>query len=222
MTSFTQRRINHYNLLNTTPIHTAIHATKPEQNDIVHNKLLLETSAQVYADSLPIPVRDMAGGGWNYTKDVTGASKFNYYFFGNHTANPMKLSELLGTFIVGSIHTFENNKSVPFIVLYTLPTGVGDAAAWYKSRISYSINLSGKKLYSGEKIMLYTGEKPTYHSKLRAFKLDVLGVTGSADLNEIVNLISAHCDSEVPVNHSVTINNLGWTNSEIGLNIELK
>ena len=222
MSSFTQRRINHYNLLNSAPIHRSINATKPDVSDPIHNKLLLETSSQVYADTSPTPSRDPVRGGWKYTKDIAGASKFNYYFYGNQTANPMKLNELLGMYMIGTIHTFIDANTVPFFVIYTLPTGVGDAAAWYKSRISYSINLDGKKLYSGEKILLYTGEKPSYATKLRSFKLDVVITTGTADPEETVNLLSLHCDSLVDVNHSVTVQNLGWSNSDVGFNIELK
>ena len=222
MSSFTQRRINHYNLLNSAPIHRSINATKPDVDNPIHNKLLLETSAPVYADTSPTPSRDPARGGWKYTKDIAGASKFNYYFYENQTANPMKLNELLGVYMIGTIHTFIDTLTVPFFVIYTLPTGVGDSAAWYKSRIAYRINLDGKKLYSGEKILLYTGVKPDYITKLRSFKLDVLITTGTADPEETVNLLSLHCASEVGVNHSVTVQNVGWSNSDVGFNLELK
>jgi hypothetical protein len=222
MSSLSQSRINHYNLLNTVPIHRSINATKPDVDSPIHNKLLLETSTAVYADTSPAPTRDPVRGGWNYTKDIAGVSKFNYYFYGNQTANPMKLNELLGMYMIGTIHTFIDTVTVPFFVIYTLPTGVGDAAAWYKSRISYSINLEGKKLYSGEKILLYTGLKPDYVTKLRSFKLEYQVTTGTADPQETVDLLSLHCASEVGVNHSVTVQNIGWSNSDVGFNIELK
>ena len=213
MTSLTHFRNLHHARATPTPI---------SEGNTIHNKLLLEDSAQIFADTLPVPIRDPADGGWKYIKDIAGASKFNYYFYGNQTANPMKLKELLGMYMIGTIHTFIDTKTVPFFVIYTLPTGVGDSAAWYKSRIAYSINLSGKKLYSGEKILLYTGTKPKYETNLRSFKLEVVTITGQADNEETVNLLSLHCDSGTGINHSVTVQNIGWSNSEVSLNIELK
>lgn len=234
--TLSQSRLAHYNKINVSPmLYNGIAKTTllmenkldtliAQESAPVHNKILLETdqAVLVYADTLPVPQRDPARGGWKHTKIATGSNKFNYYFYGNQIANPMLLSELLGTFMVGTIHTFLDTTSVPFIVLYTLPTGSGDAAAWYKSRIAYSINLAGKKLYSGEKIVLYTGEKPIYHTKLRAFKLDVVTTTGTADLTETVNLISVHSDSGTPIDHSITVQNVGWSNEEIKYNMELK
>tara|TARA_R110000737_G_C14617241_1_gene492203 strand:- start:3066 stop:3752 length:687 start_codon:yes stop_codon:yes gene_type:complete len=188
----------------------------------VSTKIVLSEAAAVYADTLPVPVIGASRGGWKYTKDVTGSNKFNYYFFSNQVANPMLLSELEGFWMCGTIDTFVDATSVPFLVLYTLPTGSGDAAAWYKSRIAYSIDLSKHHLYSGEKIVLYWGKKPEFDHKHRHFELTQTVTTGTAAAGETVNLLSAHCDSAVPAGYSTTIQGLGWTNKHVKMNIHLK
>mgnify|MGYP003655675909 CR=1 FL=1 len=228
MASFSTRQIAHhaqkYNIDQTNNNNANNLQVLLKYQDIlpVSTKLVLSESAAIYADSSPVPSYSLARGGWKYTKLATGSDKFNYYFYGNQVANPMLLSELKGFWMCGTIDTFLNTNSVPYLVIYTLPTGSGDAAAWYKSRIAYSIDLTGKKLYSGEKIVLYWGEKPIYNHKLRFFELTQVTTTGTADAGETINLLSAHSDSLTPAGYSATIQGLGWTNSDVKMNIELK
>jgi len=96
-------------------------------------------------------------GGWQYTNEITG--KINWYCYGSPTsATDYKLSQLQ------SMYTVINQQSTlglaqaqnPFIIIYTRPTGDGDAL-WYKSKYFFGSNahtdISGTKL-------LYTGDDP--------------------------------------------------------------
>ena len=193
-----------------------------KESDVVHTKIALSLGAQVYSDTLPIPTIDINRGGWFYSKQASNADKFNYYFYGHNPLSTMLVSEITNFWAVITVYTFVNAQSVPFLALYTLPTGVGDQEPWYKSKITYSINLTDKKLYSGEKILVYMGEKPIYHTKLRSFKLDVSTVTGSGLNTETINLLSLQCDSLVPLGYTCGVQNLGWSNDDVKFNIELK
>lgn len=96
-------------------------------------------------------------GGWQYTNEITG--KINWYCYGSPTsATDYKLSQLQ------SMYTVINQQSTlglaqaqnPFIIVYTRPTGDGDAL-WYKSKFFYGSNAHSD--ISGTKI-LYTGDDP--------------------------------------------------------------
>jgi hypothetical protein len=96
-------------------------------------------------------------GGWQYTNEITG--KINWYCYGSPTsATDYKLSQLQ------SMYTVINQQSTlglaqaqnPFIIIYTRPTGDGDAL-WYKSKFFYGSNAHSD--ISGTKI-LYTGDDP--------------------------------------------------------------
>ena len=193
-----------------------------QESDVVHTKISLLTGAPVYSDTLPVPNIDPNRGGWLYSKTVDNSDKFNYYFYNNNSLSPMLVSELKNFWAVVTVYNFVNAQSIPFMVLYTLPTGVDDQEVWYKSKIAYSINLTDKKLYSGEKILVYMGEKPIYHTKLRSFKLDIKTITGNGLNTETINLLSVHCDSLVPLGYTCGVQNVGWSNNNVKFNIELK
>lgn len=96
-------------------------------------------------------------GGWQYINQITG--EINWYCYGSPgSATDYKVSQLQ------SMYTVINQQTTlglaqgqnPFIIVYTRPTGDGDAL-WYKSKYFFGSNahtdISGTKL-------LYTGEDP--------------------------------------------------------------
>ena len=191
------------------------------ESEPVQIKLKLSESAAVYADTLPIPVENLSRSGWKWTKSAAGVEKFNYYFYSNQANNPMTIIQLKTFWACVSINTFTDIKSVPFMVLYTSPTGINDEAFWYHSKIAYAIDLSGQHLYSGEKILIYTGTRPIYLDKLRAFKLTNIIKTGEAKLNEVVSLLSVHSDSGSADDCQIVTHQVGWTNNHVAMNIGL-
>lgn len=191
------------------------------ESEPIQIKLVLSESAAVYADTLPIPVANLSRSGWKWTKSSAGVEKFNYYFYSNQANNPMTVVELKTFWACVSINTFTDINSVPFLVLYTAPTGINDAAFWYHSKICYAIELSGQYLYSGEKIVIYTGKRPIYLDKLRAFKLTYIIKTGEANPNEVVNTLSVHSASQSAVDCQIVTHQVGWTNNQVAMNIAL-
>jgi hypothetical protein len=131
-------------------------------------------------------------GGWQYTNEITG--KINWYCYGSPTsATDYKLSQLQ------SMYTVINQQSTlglaqaqnPFIIVYTRPTGDGDAL-WYKSKFFFGGENTHTDI-SGTKI-LYTGEDPVdIHPEITginriqlAFKLDLSTKTLAAGADESI------------------------------------
>ena len=83
-----------------------------------------------------------AGGydGWYY-KNVARGRKINWYIppGNNVTGTALRIADL--RMIFASIKVI-NPVSLPFITVYTRPTGLGDAAFWYHSRITYIVTSS--------------------------------------------------------------------------------
>jgi hypothetical protein len=95
-----------------------------------------------YADGDPptiMPPAIEAGGydGWYY-KNIALGRKINWYIppGKNATGNSLRIADL--RMIFASIKVI-NPVSLPFITVYTNPTGLGDAASWYHSRTTYIV-----------------------------------------------------------------------------------
>ena len=183
-------------------------------------KVALSEGAAVYADSMPSPVSSLGFPGWKHTKG-SGVEKFNYYFYGNNTNNPYLLKELDNFWAVVTCHTITTTGSLPFLVLYTLPNGINDAEAWYKSKIAYAIAPNAQKLFNGEKILIYSGTKPDIYPKLRKVHCSQEVKTGNCLDTETLNLLTVHSDSSAPDANSITVHNCGWAASEIKMNLQL-
>jgi len=131
-------------------------------NGRIQVKLGSAGSAAVYADSSPAPTADLNGRqGWLYTKVGSSADKYNYYMYSgaNDTA---KVKDLRSIFFVGSVDNFTGQQSqLPFIVIYTKPTGVGDIfPGFYHSRRAYSIRRNHNIIRAGERCCFHHGLAP--------------------------------------------------------------
>ena len=131
-------------------------------NGRIQVKLGSSGSALVYADSSPAPTADLNDRqGWLHTKVGSSNDKYNYYMYSgaNDTA---KVKDLRSIFFVGSVDNFTGLQSeLPFIVIYTKPTGEGDVfPGFFHSRRAYSIRRNHNIIRGGERCCFHCGLCP--------------------------------------------------------------
>ena len=181
-----------------------------ETNSINNGKIKLSGSgATVYADTSPIPTADNNDrDGWLFTKS-SGTEKFNYYFYGQGNL-AITLSHLNNVFFTGSIDNYVSGLSNPFIVIYTKPTGIGDAGAWYHSSVAYVID-SSQDIQLGE-ICLFSciGTIENNPYTYRNIKMLSVVKTGDASPSEEILTISIHSDSTAPDTTQILIQDVGF------------
>ena len=180
-----------------------------------------EGGTAVIADSSPAPTTDNdARQGWLWKKTVADASKFNYYIFGSTgSSHAWKLSDLKSLHVTCSIDKWDSIKSAPFMVVYTVPTGSGDAS-WYKSKKAYTLT-TAHKILVGEHVNLYFGEQPHLNNNNRYLHLDNVVVEGTAADDEQIFMISIHSDSDAPIATQILVSDAGYKlNGEIKRNIK--
>jgi len=197
--------------------------TKIRVNTCVKNdkvKLTSPSGISVYADSQTPTVDEDDRDGWLFKKAGSDTAKFNYYFYGTGS-HPFSLSSLKNVNVTCSIDKYDDSASLPFIVVYTKMTGVGDSGAWYKSKIAYTLT-SSDKIITGELVNLYCLENPNLNNGLRDIKLTNLVTTGTADPSEEILTISVQSDSGSLINSKILVSNVGYNlNDEIKRNIKL-
>ena len=90
---------------------------------------------QAYPTVMPDAVRSLAYDGWYYKKVSSDSvnRKINWYL--GPDVN-MLVSDLKQIFFEINLI---NKTSLPFITVYTKPTGTGDAASWYKSSRTFEV-----------------------------------------------------------------------------------
>jgi hypothetical protein len=177
----------------------------------------------VYADSSPAPTLDTNDrDGWLWTKTAADASKFNYYMYGiTGSSTAWMLSDISSVHMKVSIDTWAATNSAPFVVIYTSPTGVGDAGAWYHSKISYSIDTSQQSVIVGEHITMYCLEPPVGPDHNRKVPLTNIVTTGSAEPTESVLAISIHSDSAAGIDTQILVTEMGFKINSLKRNILL-
>jgi hypothetical protein len=126
---------------------------------------ILSTNAAVYADGtagVPDPLNTTSG--WYYKNSSDLTDKVNWYYASNsNPAVTMTLANFTSQYAVVDVRA----AGSPFFVVYTKPTGSGDAGGWYKSRLVYSpadpyMDLTA---YVGQTVFMHwgvdTGDFPT-------------------------------------------------------------
>ena len=177
-----------------------------------HNNKINVSSADgiaVYAGSLPVPVADPNGrSGWYYAK-TTGAEKFNYYLYaqGNRA---LRLKDVKEYYFVGSVDTYVNGSSTPFIVIYTKPLGAGDGGAWYRTKITYSLHINSALVQLGVRSQFSTIASTNTRFPYSQNHLSVVGVTGPNDPTEEILTMSVHSDSAADNTTKLLISNFGY------------
>ena len=186
-------------------------------------KLTSTSGIAVYADSLPAPTADLNGReGWLYTK-TTGAEKFNYYLW-SQGSRPLRLRDLRSVYMVASVDTYTNVASVPYVVIYTKPTGVGDEQPWFHSKIAHVFNIQSNQIMLGEKVQFYTHQLPPIANYgVRQIQLPIEIKTGEALPDEEILYITLHSDSAAASNTQILISDFGIeTNHQERIQIRLK
>jgi hypothetical protein len=115
----------------------------------------------VKADSTPSAITTTAGqDGWAI-KNLVAGHKVNLYYYANtisaastNAQNSFTLSQASGLGLYAIFYQNEDAKQYPYFIAYTVPTGTGDKASWYKSKVFISPAPaqplpSGNPLYSG-------------------------------------------------------------------------
>lgn len=181
-----------------------------ETNSIHNGKIKLTGSGpSVYADSSPIPTADLNDReGWLFTK-TSGAEKFNYYIYGEGN-QALTLSMLKNVFFTGSIDNYISGTSNPFIVVYTKMTGIGDAGAWYHSKVAYFID-NFQNIQIGE-ICLFRCLEEIEKNNYTFREIPLLGVvkTGDALPSEEILTISIQSDSSAADTTQILIEDVGF------------
>ena len=202
-----------------------LHATDPNNNSIAvrataGGKLILideapknyilstsASAASVYGTETA-PIADINNrAGWLFKKAAADTAKFNYFYYGqgSHAITLGDIKSLCSNVV---IDTWTNGQSVPFFVVYTKPTGVGDAGAWYHSKRAYTLEAS-KKILLGESINIYAISEPVYtYNCDRDVKLGAIIDTGTPLDSEEILTISLHSDSASPINTQILIKSL--------------
>ncbi len=180
------------------------------QNPSANILLTSSSGVGVYADTQPTPTVDGNNrAGWLYKKTIANADKFNYYFY-TQGSHPVLLGDLHSLVANVSIGAWASNASVPFFVIYTKPTGVGDAGAWYHSKCAYAVD-SSKNILLGEPVNLYCINQPSCsHNGNRDIELTKIVNTGECLPSEEILTIALHSDSAAPINTEVLVANLGY------------
>ena len=166
------------------------------------------SAAAVYGGETA-PVADINNRpGWFFKKTVAdAAAKFNYFYYGQGS-HAITLGDIKSLYSNVTIDQWTNGQSAPFFVVYTKPTGIGDAGAWYHSKRAYVLDAS-KKILLGEPINLYAITEPVYtYNCDRNVKLGSIIDTGTPLDNEEILTVSLHSDSAAPVNTQILVNSL--------------
>lgn len=198
-----------------------------KNHEVVHNDKVKLSSAggmAVKADSSPSPAMDLDDRqGWLWEKVSSDASKFNFYMYGaTGSSHPWTLGDFKSGHMTCSIDKWDNSASVPFVVVYTVMTGSGDAGSWYHSRRAYSLNTSNHKIVAGEHVNLYCIDKPNFKNDNRSIPLESITNTGDCLDTEVISAISVHSDSSALMGTKILVSEMGYNlGNEIQRSIKL-
>ena len=172
--------------------------------------------------------------GWNCKNDVAG-TKFNLYYF-NGLQEKMTLFDLQSVYFRGAINVNVGTSSMPFIQVYTKPTGSGDAGLFYHSLITYTFDASTDTIGIGEECLFYAKtigaptEPPTSVFTIprvemtnRKIALTNKILNGDGFLTEEILYIVVASYSGAPIDEmNVTLNLLGFNTATITRNLSLE
>ena len=180
-------------------------------NEIKPNAMVsIAAGTAVYADTLPQPIVDPSNrDGWLWKKTATGSQKFNYYYYSSGNI-PITINQIKSLNVVLSVDHYSNTASLPFLIVYTKPTGVNDHASWYHSKFMYSINTL-KYIDIGELINIWSIKEPTNLSNnFRTVEFNNKIVYGDALGSEEVLTIAVHSDSSSVKDSQILIQELSY------------
>lgn len=157
--------------------------------------------------------------GWNCVNS-TASTKFNLYIF-NGAEETLTLGDLTSIYFKGYINRYTGVQSMPFLQVYTKPTGSGDAGSFYHSRINWVYN-ADDSIGIGEECIFYGEAEPSSQFTNRKIELTSKTVQGDgADTEEILYVVCASDSSASQNEMNATINLIGFNNSNIKRNYHL-
>ena len=164
-----------------------------------------------YADSNPIPIADENGrDGWLWTKTTEGSTDYMNLYFYSQGNRPITLGEIHSINAVLSIDSYTNTYSLPTLNIYTKPTGVGDAGAWYHSRINHLLK-AGETIILGEIIEAWGIKKDAKQGNTRQVNFNEQIRLGDCLESEEILTMSLIMPTDSPLWASVLVENLGYT-----------
>lgn len=187
------------------------------------------------ADSNPAFKKHQNLKGWNYTNSVAGGAS-NLYFYGKTTQQRQAthlISDVKNSYVIVKILNLSATNTLPFLVVYSAPTGAGDYQPWYKSKWIYQIP-NTEKLEIGMEFMLYFGSEPNseLHPSIRRVKASNITTYGTAQqqnetllfltintdngaIQDTVNVIYTYAGYETDIIHDLELGNGGQNTVEI-------
>ena len=167
------------------------------------------TTAISGGETEPIADPDNVNG-WLFSKAIAGAAKFNYFFYGGTgTTEVLTLGDMWSYWSVVRIDNYQAANSLPFIIIYTKPTGSGDAGAFYHSKISGHFNPVTHHIALGEQVQMYLGNEPSVDYGYRKIKCDRY-IEGNGYANEEILYMTLHSDSDAPVGTQIFSSDYGY------------
>lgn len=146
--------------------------------------------------------------GWNLINQV-GGTKFNLHYF-NGNQEIITLNQIQSVYFKGFINVNSETSSMPFIHIYTKPTGSGDAGPFYHSKIDYEYNLDNS-IGIGEECIFYGEGEPKTKFTNRNIQFNNKTVTGDGNPTEEILYIVVSSNSGATAGAvNVTLNTLGF------------
>ena len=179
---------------------------------------LLNTDSRVYGTG-PKGVIDPKGrNGW-YIKNNTTGKKAHWYFFDGVSQN-----ENLGSFSAFAVVTVDSVSSLPFLALYSAPTGSGDAyPGFYKSSRVFVWSPSLFPPVVGRKYLIYFGQNPDIYNDLPRVQLTAGTTHGAFNSSERVLSVAFSTNSGASLNSmELVAERLGINTPNTKMDIELK
>ncbi len=181
--------------------------------------------SSVWADTVPDPREDvMRRKGWYYQNRGLG-QKMNLYFF-DGANETFTLGEVKYLYCKMFIDSWSNNsQNLPFFHIYTKPTGVNDAGAFYHSKVDYTMTQNTPKIGLGEECFFFAESVPEDNEKWfenRTIQMVDKILNGDcADDEEILFLALGTDSSAMPFLVNIGVQELGFSMGEYKRKMEL-
>lgn len=166
----------------------------------------------IYADAEQPTIT--AYGVWNFTN--VNPNKINWYLYSTLYQTDLSLSSVDSCYVV--IENKAGSSLWPFLVLYSLPDGYGDAQPWYKSR--WVFETPAEVLGTDERILLYFGNNPSNveplirHINLPINLAQSAGTRGAGEQIGLIALNTSSTESTGTYDFDLTKFGVNWYSYE--------